>query len=159
MRLFYVKIYLEGAIMAQYYKLKENELNTDILTYFNITDLNYYEDIYIIFDKDYHKFIKALSMNDTIIISNDSEFNTNPVYYSLKILNNAKVIYLKDRVNILEDESIKKFILSFRGVIICNVDIIDYLVENNIVKDTIDLKENTYVKIDKYGIQNILIYD
>ena len=74
-------------------------------------------------------------------------------------LNNAKVIYLKDRVNILEDESIKKFILSFRGVIICNVGIIDYLVENNIVKDTIDLKENTYVKIDKYGIQNILIYD
>ena len=98
--------------------------------------------------------------NITIFSNEYSVTDNNPIYLNLKILNNSKIIYLKEKLDLFNDDCIKSFISSFKGIIVCNIKLINYLKELNLVSKDYLLKENTYLKIDKYGLsKNIEIKD
>jgi len=141
--------------MAQFYKTKDNEINTEFFDYFKLNDINNYENIYLINSQDYQKVVDILSLNNIVIFENNNSKTSindnNPIYLNLKLLNNANVIYLKDELNILNDDNIKSFITSFKEIIICNIELQSYLKDLNMLKEYYKLQENNYIKIDKYG--------
>ena len=133
--------------MGQYYKTKEFEINNKILDYFYLDNLNNYDEIVIIKDKDFKNVFKD---NDITIFGNDIT-DEKEIYLNLKILNNANKIYLKEKLKILDNDIIKSFIEGFRGIIICNENLTYYLKNIGLIKEEHILNENTYLKIDKYG--------
>ena len=77
---------------------------------------------------------------------------------NLKILNNASKIYLKDKLDLLNNDIIKSFLLEFKGIIICNDSLVYYLKDLGLIKEEYILKDNTYLEIDKYGnIKDVFI--
>ena len=143
--------------MAQYFKAKEFNVNNELMDYFYLNDIKNYDVLYIISDEDYNKVFKDI---DALIFSNldNSISDSNPIYTNLKLLNNAKYIYLKDKINILDDDTIKDFIMSYKGIIICNSKLMDYLNDLNLIKDVYKVNKNHYLKIDKLGnIQELII--
>ena len=139
--------------MGQYYKTREFKVDDNVLNYFYLNTLKYYDEIYIINDNDFKKIFdnKDIVMFDNIN-GNNIVSDNNPIYLNLKILNNANIIYLKEKLELLDNEVIKNFINNFRGTIICNKDLISYLLDLALINEEIVLKDKTYLKIDKYGI-------
>ena len=133
--------------MAQYFKTKEFKVDTKFMDYFYLNDIKNYNELYIINEEDYDK---VFNLENTIIFGNDVNDN-NPIYTNLLILNNAKNIYLKENLDLLNDKSIKDFILGFRGTIICNSKLVNYLNDLNLINETYKLNQNKYLKIDKLG--------
>ena len=133
--------------MAQYFKTKEFKEDTKFMDYFYLNDIKNYDKLYIINEEDYDK---VFNLKNTIIFGNDINDN-NPIYTNLLILNNTKNIYLKENLDLLNDTSIKDFILGFRGIIICNSKLVNYLNDLNLIKETYKLNKNVYLKIDKLG--------
>ena len=133
--------------MAQYFKTKEFKVDTKFMDYFYLNDIKNYNELYIINEEDYDK---VFNLENTIIFGNDVNDN-NPIYTNLLILNNAKNIYLKENIDLLNDKSIKDFILGFRGTIICNSKLVNYLNDLNLINETYKLSQNKYLKIDKLG--------
>ena len=139
--------------MAEFIKTKDNEINSEFFNYFELNDLNNYESIYLINDIDYNKIINKLKLDNIVILGKDI-IDENPIYLNLQILNKSKIIYLKEELDILKDDNIKSFITSFKGIIICNIKLLNYLKELNLIKENLTLKDNFYLKIDKYGIKS-----
>ncbi len=139
--------------MGQYYKTREFKVDDNVLNYFYLNTLKYYDEIYIINDNDFKKIFdnKDIVIFDSIN-SNNIVSDNNPIYLNLKILNNANIIYLKEKLELLDNEVIKNFINNFRGTIICNKDLISYLLDLALINEEIVLKDKTYLKIDKYGV-------
>ncbi len=139
--------------MGQYYKTREFKVDDNVLNYFYLNTLKYYDEIYIINDNDFKKIFdnKDIVIFDSIN-SNNIVSDNNPIYLNLKILNNANIIYLKEKLELLDNEVIKNFINNFRGTIICNKDLISYLLDLALINEKIVLKDKTYLKIDKYGV-------
>ena len=133
--------------MAQYFKTKEFKVDTKFMDYFYLNDIKNYNELYIINEEDYDK---VFNLENTIIFGNDVNDN-NPIYTNLLILNNTKNIYLKENLDLLNDKSIKDFILGFRGTIICNSKLVNYLNDINLIKEVYKLNQNKYLKIDKLG--------
>lgn len=137
--------------MGQYYKTREFEIDNKVLDYFYLNNLKNYDELFIIKDSDYNKIFgdkKVVCFENKIgeNIINDN----NQLYLNLKILNSANIIYLKDRLELLDDDNIKEFIKGFRGSIICRDNLVYYLKDLGLVSDEFNIKENTYLKIDKY---------
>lgn len=137
--------------MAEFMKKKDNTLDSSLYDYFGVSDLNNYERIIIINDNDYDKVIEKEKLDNVLIIPGDVINDDTPIYTCLKYINNSKVIYFKNKIELLEDDSIKDFIKSFTGTIICNIDMINYLKDNELFTDELSLKSNVYLVIDKYG--------
>lgn len=139
--------------MGQYYKTREFKVDDNVLNYFYLNTLKYYDEIYIINDNDFKKIFdnKDIVIFDSIN-GNNIVSDNNPIYLNLKILNNANIIYLKEKLELLDNEVIKNFINNFRGTIICNKDLISYLLDLALINEEIVLKDKTYLKIDKYGV-------
>lgn len=133
--------------MGQYYKNKEFEVDNKILDYFYINSFKNYEEIIIIKDKDYEKIFN----DNKIIIFGSDISDEKEIYLNLKILNNASKIYLKEKLNLLNNDIIKSFLLEFKGIIICNDSLVYYLKDLGLIKEEYILKDNTYLEIDKYG--------
>lgn len=143
--------------MGQYYKTREFEIDNNILDYFYLNNLKNYDEIYIIKDSDYDQIF---SDKKIVIFENktgDYIVNDNKqVYLNLKILNNANIIYLKDKLELLDNDIIKSFIEGFRGIIICSDVLVYYLKDLGILSEEFKVQENTYLKIDKYGKAQVI---
>ena len=140
--------------MAEILKNNNSELNTIFYDYFSLSGLNNFEYLYIVSNEDFKKININLS-NLVIIenqISNLTVNDNNPIFLNLKLLNSAKEIYLKDSLDCLNDSNIKDFIKNFKGIIICSDSLTSYLIDLGLISDNYNLKRNTYLKIDKYGI-------
>ena len=138
--------------MGQYYKTKEYEIDNKILDYFYLNSFKNYDEIYIVKNEDYEKIFQ----NEKIVSfenknGEDIASDNKPIFLNLKILNSANKIYLKEKLMLLDDDSIKSFIENFRGIIICADILVYYLKELGIINEDYKLNDNTYLKIDKYG--------
>jgi hypothetical protein len=143
--------------MAEILKNKEGNLNNEFYDYFTLSNFNNYEELYIINDEDFNVLTQKLNFSNIVKFenkkSNQNVNDFNPIFLNLKLLNNTKIIYLKEKLEVLNDESIKNFISSFKGIIITSIDLVGYLKELNLIKEDGNLKPKTYLKFDKFGIK------
>ena len=138
--------------MAEFFKNKNTEINPDIFNYFYLNDIHNYQELYIINNKDYDYIIDENRITPINIISKDGDINDkNTLIVNIQKLNTSPNIYLKESINYLLNEDIKNGITSFNKTIICNIDLINYLKELNLISDIYTLNNNTYLKIDKYN--------
>ncbi len=139
--------------MAEYYKTPDSKLNDIFYDYFYLNHLYNYDELLIIDNDDFNKL--DINLDNLVIVDNkdiDNYVNdNNPIYLNIKLINNAKIIYLKEHIDILNDNNIKTLITSFRGKIICNYKLCNYLKNLNLIKEEYKVNKNTYLKIDKYG--------
>lgn len=137
--------------MAEFMKKKESELNSLVFDYFNINNVKNYEKIIITDNDDYNEVVNELGLGDILCIPGDKINDDIPMYTCLKNVNNSKVIYLKERLSLLEDDSMKAFIKSFSGTIIASEELIGYLNEVGLINNDLEVRKGTYLLIDKYG--------
>lgn len=131
--------------MAELLKNKNLDINSELFSgYFSINNLNNYEKLYIISDGDFEKIKKSLN-NIPYVITNKT------IYTLLKEINNNKVIYIKNKCDVLNDDSLKDYIKGYKGIIIVNKECLNYICDINLVSDVPDFNSNEYVIIDKFG--------
>lgn len=138
--------------MAQYYKPRENIVNDKIFDYFYLNPFNNYEEIYLVNDIDYTKLEKQLSLTNIVEVSSEGLINdNNPIYLNINRLTPVNVIYLKEPLDLLNNEEIVSFFQNFKGTFIANEKTIDFLHDTGILKEEYNINKNTYLIIDRYG--------
>lgn len=142
--------------MAEFLKNKNLDINSELFSdFFDISEIKYYDKIYIIDIEHEKEILKKLNPNNLVILSNKKEKNTInkniPSFTSLSNLKKSDIFYIKEDFNLIYEQNLNEFLKEYKGIIITTNEGIDLLIDLNIIDNKIIKPKDKYLIIDKYG--------